>query len=223
MKLKNIRIKNYRSIVDSGDIRIESLQAFVGENNSGKSNILHAIETFLIPGRANVQIDDFFNPTEKMVITATFSDLSDNERKRLRTYLVGDSLILEKHIELQEDKKSGNVRPVAEYHGYTAKPKNWWLSIDGVIEHEGDKPKWQQIASDNGIMEHVTDSNGKVTKTSYEAGLKKLIVEDDSIEFEEPELGKTQALGLQPVLLDLLPSFHILPAITDFSVGHIHR
>ena len=43
MRLIKSHIRNYRSIVDSGDTRIEPLQAFVGENNAGKSNQMPSI------------------------------------------------------------------------------------------------------------------------------------------------------------------------------------
>lgn len=218
MRLIGFRVQNYRSIVDSGDMRIEPLQMLVGENNSGKSNILKAIQTFLTSGAGGVEQSDFFDPSQPMVLTATFGELSASERKRLRRYLLGDKLILEKRVVLEEDKRSGRNRPKAEYHGYQAKPKDWWLTTEGVIEHTGSsRPNWEQIAADNGIIDYVRDESGRVTKSSYEAGLARILVEREDIEFEEPSLGHTQALGLQPVLLNELPVFRILPAITDYS------
>ena len=74
MRLSNLSIKNYRSIVQIDDIRIESLQAFVGENNAGKSNLLSAIEVLLTPGLAGVQPQDFFAKNHDISITGTFSD-----------------------------------------------------------------------------------------------------------------------------------------------------
>lgn len=217
MRLIGLRIQNYRSIVDSGDMRIEPLQILVGENNSGKSNILKAIQVFLTPGAGGVEQTDFFDPNQPMILTATFGELSASERKQLRPYLLGDRLILEKRIVLEEDKRSGRSRPKAEYHGYHAKPKDWWLTTEGVIEQEGSRPNWERIASDHGIIDYVRDESGRVTRSSYETGLARILVEREDIEFEEPSLGDTQALGLQPVLLDKLPVFRILPAITDYS------
>ncbi len=43
-KLKKLRIHNYRSIKDSGDIPITSLFALIGRNNTGKSSVLKAIQ-----------------------------------------------------------------------------------------------------------------------------------------------------------------------------------
>ena len=217
MKLSALHIKNYRSIVDSGEIRIESFQVFVGENNSGKSNILMAIDVFLAAGAGGVQESNFFDKIQPIVITATFTDLTAEERNSLRTYLLGDRLVLEKRLSLQMDEKTGRIKVETEYHGYVAKPKDWWLSMDRVADKKGARPNWQQIAEENSILEYVRQVDGKVTKPSYEAGLRRLLQERTDIEYEEPVLGTTQALGLQPVLLKELPIFYLLSAITDYS------
>lgn len=217
MKLINLKIQNYRSIVDSEDLHIEELQSFVGENNVGKSNILYALQIFLTSGAGGVNQDDFYNAGKPIVITATFSKLTPKERKNLRIYLLGDKLILEKCISLIPDKKSAKLKPQTEYHGYIATPKDWWLSIDKIIEKVGEKPNWETIAKENDIYDYVKNEKGKVNKTSYQEGIKRIIIEREDIEFEEPKLGETQALGLQPVLLNELPNYYILPAITDYS------
>lgn len=45
MKLTNFSVENFRSITSSGDIPTEELTALVGRNESGKSNLLLALET----------------------------------------------------------------------------------------------------------------------------------------------------------------------------------
>lgn len=40
---ESLRVKNFRSIRDSGEIRLSDLNVFVGPNNSGKSSILYAL------------------------------------------------------------------------------------------------------------------------------------------------------------------------------------
>ena len=44
--LKSIRIRRFRSIEDSGEIKLAPITVFVGANDSGKSNILKAINLF---------------------------------------------------------------------------------------------------------------------------------------------------------------------------------
>ena len=43
MRLRKFRVRAYRCIHDSGDIRVGDLAAFVGRNESGKTTILQAI------------------------------------------------------------------------------------------------------------------------------------------------------------------------------------
>ncbi|MBU6457808.1 MAG: AAA family ATPase [Bradyrhizobium sp.] len=45
MKLTNFSVENFRSVASSGDIPIAELTALVGRNESGKSNLLLALET----------------------------------------------------------------------------------------------------------------------------------------------------------------------------------
>jgi ABC-type dipeptide/oligopeptide/nickel transport system ATPase component len=218
MFLSSTNIKNFRSIVDSGEIRIERFQALVGENNCGKSNILAAINVFLTAGAGGVKEKDFFNSAEEIIIACTFTNLTLEERKQFRRYLLGDKLILEKHLIVAQDTRTQKAKVSAEYHGYLAKPKDWWLSTDGVIEEKNTtRPNWKNIAEEKGILEYVQTEDGKVNKTSYVKGLERLLLEKDDIEYDEPELGETQTLGLQTNLLAQLPDFYLLPAITDYS------
>jgi energy-coupling factor transporter ATP-binding protein EcfA2 len=66
MKLRHLRIHNFRSIVDA-DIEVHDYTMIVGANNAGKSNIISALRAFYedikhsdddIPKMKDVQIDD---------------------------------------------------------------------------------------------------------------------------------------------------------------------
>jgi predicted ATP-dependent endonuclease of OLD family len=47
MKIEKIRIKNYKSIIDSKDCYLtETITILAGKNESGKSSILEALEDF---------------------------------------------------------------------------------------------------------------------------------------------------------------------------------
>lgn len=216
MRLVKLSVKNFRSIKNFQNLRIEPLQAFVGENNAGKSNILRAVNCFLSAGAGGTEISDFNDASKPVVIEVEFHDLSENERKRLRTYLIGDRLILQKQLTIIQDERSGKKKVAAEYHGYQAEPKDWFLSI-AKIEAQESKPNWKKIAEDNGILAYVQTADGKVGKVSYRQGLEKLLAERDDIEYDQPELGQTQALGIPQNLLSALPEFYLLPAITDYS------
>ncbi|TNE61849.1 MAG: hypothetical protein EP335_14235 [Alphaproteobacteria bacterium] len=218
MRLTRICIKNFRSIRDLRDMRIENLQGIVGENNAGKSNVLRAIECFLSSGAGGVIYSDFNDPGSPIEIEAEFGDLSDQEKKNLRTYLIGDRLILQKKIQASIDERSSKTKIESEYHGYRAEPVDWWLSVEKVpVETKTSRPDWEKVAREYGLIGWVRGDDGKVTKASYAKGLVRYLAETDGIQYDEPQLGDTQALGLQQNLLSNLPEFFLLPAITDYS------
>lgn len=49
MKLKNFRVKNFRSVNDSGHIEVGERTALVGRNESGKTNLLVALASLNPP------------------------------------------------------------------------------------------------------------------------------------------------------------------------------
>lgn len=69
-RLTNIRIKNYRSIRDSGDVPITKLFAVIGKNNTGKSSFLKAIQ-ILLGGDVEIDAHDFHKGNSPMEITGT--------------------------------------------------------------------------------------------------------------------------------------------------------
>ncbi|TWA73733.1 AAA ATPase-like protein [Azospirillum brasilense] len=217
MFLASISVKNYRSIDDSGEVKVERLQAFVGENNAGKSNILRAIACFLSVGAGGVKLEDVRDPKLPIEIEASFAGLTDRERKELRRYLVGDRLTVKKELTLVRDDKADKWKLEVSYRGYMAEPKNWWLSIDKIIEMKGSKPKWEEIAHEVGIFDIAKNSNGKIDKKSYEAAISYIVTHNKDIEFDEPVLSDGKAMGIQQNLLRFLPEFFLLPAITDYA------
>ena len=61
MKLVSFRIKNFRSISDSGQINASRITALLGRNESGKSNLLRALQSLNPPGglKALKKVKDF--------------------------------------------------------------------------------------------------------------------------------------------------------------------
>lgn len=215
MRLSKLSVENFRSIKSAKQIRIEPLQSFIGENNSGKSNFLRSIECFLSPGAGGVEIKDFNDPIAPVFIECEFIGLSDIERKRLRRYLLGDKVILRKELKIVTDPVKGKSTVKAEYHGYQAEPTAVHLSIE-KIERKGGKTDWQQLAKQGGFLDYALTSDGKVNKSSFRTALDRFLLEND-VEYDQPTVGATQALGIPQNLLSALPEFYLLPAITDYS------
>ncbi|MBK6545790.1 MAG: ATP-binding protein [Saprospiraceae bacterium] len=57
MKLKSVRIKNFRCYKDESNIIIGDLTAFVGKNDIGKSTILEALDIFFNDSKGVIKID----------------------------------------------------------------------------------------------------------------------------------------------------------------------
>ena len=141
MRLSSISVQNFRSIKAVENVRIEALQAFVGENNCGKSNMLRAVECFLSSGAGGVSPEDFNDQSQFASIQCEFTGLSDTERKKLRPYLLGgDRVVLRKELRIVEDAARGKTSVKAEYHGYQADPKLFCYSLK-KIEAEAGKPQ----------------------------------------------------------------------------------
>ena len=60
MKLIEFSAKNYRSIISIENAKIFSFQTLIGENNTGKSNVLDAVDVFLSAGAGGIQENEYY-------------------------------------------------------------------------------------------------------------------------------------------------------------------
>lgn len=102
MKIAKIKIKNYRSIKDL-EFEPQSLCALIGENNSGKSNILNAINLLLgetWPSIRNISDEDIYNKdlTQDIEIRIWFDrPLKENKDATGSTYSIEGLLLRYSH------------------------------------------------------------------------------------------------------------------------------
>ena len=57
MKIKTIKIKNFRSYKNEVEIEFDKLTAFVGKNDIGKSTVLEALDIFFNDGKGVIKLD----------------------------------------------------------------------------------------------------------------------------------------------------------------------
>ena len=57
MKIKKLKIKNFRSYKDEVEIEISDLTTFVGKNDIGKSTILEALDIFFNDSKGVIKLD----------------------------------------------------------------------------------------------------------------------------------------------------------------------
>jgi len=139
MKLKEIRIKNFRSFKDE-TIPLDDYTCFVGPNGSGKSAVLMALNVFFrnndstVTDVLNLTKEDFHheNVQEPVRITVTFEDLpseddllvSQQAKELLKLYARHDKLVLfaqaewDSTIEIAPVKQFGSRLVMKEFKPY---------------------------------------------------------------------------------------------------------
>ncbi|WP_223259854.1 AAA family ATPase [Ralstonia pseudosolanacearum] len=88
MRLDSFRVRNYRSINDSGEIAVSRITALLGRNESGKSNLLRALHSL--------------NPNSGF---AALSPIKDFPRHRRLEECTDDTSVLSTKWVLDDDDK----------------------------------------------------------------------------------------------------------------------
>ena len=101
--LKSIRIRRFRSIEDSGEISLAPITVFVGANDSGKSNILKAINLF-------------FN--SEVVLGSTYDHSRDFSKIATKRAGKADEAVITTHIQRPDSNEIIRWRKVWRDHGY---------------------------------------------------------------------------------------------------------
>lgn len=114
MKIKSVRIRNFRSIKEQ-TVEFDDYTCFVGPNGSGKSNVLHALNVFFgeseIPGLDTRALgeEDYHsrNTGEPVEITITFSELLPEAKDQLAHYVRHEELVVS--VEARFDATTGKA------------------------------------------------------------------------------------------------------------------
>ena len=117
MRLKTIRIENFRSFRDE-TIGLNPYSCFVGPNGAGKSTVLAALNVFFQERGSSVTdvsklIDeDYFRKNTEIPVrvTLTFAYLSQDAQTDLSAYARGGELVVTAEAELDEASGLGVVR-----------------------------------------------------------------------------------------------------------------
>src|SRR3990167_9106041 len=99
MRIKKIRIQNYRCILDE-TLECDDLTVLVGRNGSGKSSFLKALKLFMDTADAP-SAEDYYNREigkREIKIEVTFSHLIEDEKTEFSSYLDGDSLVVQRRF-----------------------------------------------------------------------------------------------------------------------------
>jgi putative ATP-dependent endonuclease of OLD family len=124
MKIKKLRIENFRSFIDQ-EFGLNRHSCFVGPNGAGKSTVLCALNVFFkeqdssATDTSKLCDEDYFaRKTDKPIrITVTFDELSDAAKADLRDYVRQDELVVSAEAKFDADSGIGQVHHYGQRFG----------------------------------------------------------------------------------------------------------
>lgn len=174
MRLEKFRVKNFRSIIDSGEIENEDIMVLVGPNQSGKSSILKGLNSISFSHEYDVEndltqlnninkkyVDKDFVPHDLPIVEASFS-LSNKDRAVLKEKLF-------------ENEKKETEEVVADT---TSEPNQ-------EVEPSSEKV---ETSSTSKLDEGTIDSLEEIKVTKYIDESYSVKAADQIYEFENPYL-----------------------------------
>lgn len=127
MKLKAIKLKNFRSYQIEQTITIDDLTAIIGKNDSGKSTVLEALEIFFNNSSAKIESADasMNGDASDVCITCIFCDLpiSLTIDSRAETTLIDEHLLnIDGDLEILKKYNCGLKSPSVSIYVYANYP-----------------------------------------------------------------------------------------------------
>lgn len=121
MRLRELKIKNFRKLDDLTVTFPKGLSVIVGENNTGKTAVIDALRLMLVPSRdldaLRITEDDFRSGADgaPIEISCTFSDTSDAEEAHCQECLVDIGggrfeIRLNARVEFNAETRRANVK-----------------------------------------------------------------------------------------------------------------
>ncbi|MEO2240267.1 AAA family ATPase [Dorea sp. YH-dor226] len=186
MDIVKLKIKNYKSIKDSGEVMIDDrIMAFIGQNNAGKSAILDAIQCVFPSVKKTVLRSDFHKGThDNIEIIIWFNGVTD---EYLEEKLFADEILklIDKAKKLQTENAEDN------------KVENAWKKVADTRKRKLEEVKETYQVVDDAMCVKLVVTNADRMGTKY-------YVDVDSVrEIKEAELKK------------VLPILKVIPAIRD--------
>jgi putative ATP-dependent endonuclease of the OLD family len=208
MRIKHIKVHNYRSIRDL-TMECLPLTTLLGPNNHGKSNLLNALE-FGLSTSAKPTEQDFFahrDPSDnEFWIEIIFHELTQQEKNTFMRYVFSDgSVCIRKTARMQ----NGGIE--VSYNGYVEQPSEEWLHADIAAEYT------KRDIIDNTPLKELVPANGRLTKKDIEEAQRKYIAQRHNDITLIRTLEEGPLLGQKSVAGGVLPDFYLIPAVKDLT------
>jgi len=208
MRIKHLRIHNYRSIHDL-EMECLSLVTLLGPNNHGKSNLLAALEFFFSTSAKPTDQDFFLYRSEgdnDLWVEITFTDLTEQEKNTFKKYVLPDETVL-----IRKTARIQNGAIEIFYNGYVEQPDHEWLQSDKAGNYTA-----RDTVNQTPLKDFVP-SSGRLTKADIEEAQGRYIeLHREEITFQR-RLEEAPLLGQKNVGGGVLPDFYLIPAVRDLT------
>jgi predicted ATP-dependent endonuclease of OLD family len=234
MKIKSVSIKNFKTFSHEGiSFSFNNLTTIIGENSSGKSNILEALDLFFNYSKTKITFKSFHhdNYLKPIVIELTFDKLNENELKTFKSHLdENNNLVITQYIEaisseeektieevtiesidFVESKHGTKFQPIAEY--------DWTVVNDEKLPTKTNLKSWwkKELKVGDFDFKSLFDSATEPTQEVYVEKLKILWNEHSESIPQERVTGDEKMLGWKSKLKANLPKYFYVPAIKNVA------
>ncbi len=157
MTLKELYIRGYKCFKNSGKIPIHSLTVFIGENDSGKTSILEAIDILL--NNKSIKSEDYHfdnetNSTSEQIEIIGIFKIADNEELAKDLSLNG-KLELIKRIDYENGIQYFVRKEVFTDDRLNTLDKQLVVELKDIIQNLGEEPKGVKAELIEQIKNHI--------------------------------------------------------------------
>jgi putative ATP-dependent endonuclease of OLD family len=219
LKITYIHICGFRSVKDI-EIRPTDICTLIGQNNAGKSNILHALDMFFNFSTDKINQESFFSdkpnlgePSAPIEITVHFSQLNAWERKYFTGYVDGETLKVKRKVTW----KGGDLE--VEHIGIGLYPTEEWLRSD-LVNGENIESWWEKKEQ---LM--VNGLDFKSYLPSHKPGVGEWreavtrFLEEHSTEIPMQTVERPNVRGYENVLKGGLPHCILIHGVSDIQAN----
>jgi energy-coupling factor transporter ATP-binding protein EcfA2 len=213
MRIREIRIHNYRSIKDL-TLECRSLVVLVGPNNAGKSNILSALEFALTTAKPDAE--DLFafhdGDESELWVELEFADLTDQEANTFASYVKRSRVLrIRRTARITETGKAE-----CAYSGYVTEPAQWWLMSSAWARLSSKELAKAEVANVP-QLQPLVDKPGRLTKQDLEEFQNGYVAAHEGELEWSTTLESGALLGQPNVTGGILPDFFLVPAVRELA------
>lgn len=116
--MKSIQLKNFQCFADSEEIPLHDFTIFIGENDSGKSAILRALDIFY--GNSQITLDIFHRINNEIQneceIQIKYNDIHKNEETFPKQFVINNEVTIKKRFSLNDSNQIEQIILIKAYN-----------------------------------------------------------------------------------------------------------